>query len=215
MKKIDKNFLEREIKLGKKLIGKTELRVEKIMIIAFLVLFVIVLAIIGSGRTIIIDKKGITLIETAVLNEAKLDLYGGLPEAYIKKELVDAKVEKVVDGDTFLLDINGGKFKARLIGVDTPESVHPDPSRNTPFGKEVSNYSKSRLEGKNVKVRKDVSLHDKYGRLLVYLYIDGKMYNEELLEKGYANLKTIVPDVEFADHFAKIKMEKDKKNGKK
>ena len=58
------------------------------------------------------------------------------------------KVARVIDGDTIELE-NGGKV--RLIGVDTPETVHP----NKPveyFGKEASEFSKKLLEGETVKL---------------------------------------------------------------
>jgi micrococcal nuclease len=36
-----------------------------------------------------------------------------------------AKVIRVVDGDTLLVEINGRTERVRLIGADTPETVHP------------------------------------------------------------------------------------------
>src|SRR5574344_1773420 len=55
-------------------------------------------------------------------------------------------VKRVVDGDTFVINYDGIQRKVRLIGIDTAESVHPDESRNTEAGKEVSEYSKKVLE---------------------------------------------------------------------
>ena len=59
-------------------------------------------------------------------------------------------VLRVVDGDTFVVNYNGIEEKVRLIGVDTPESVHPDSSKNTAVGVLASEYTKERLEGKEV-----------------------------------------------------------------
>jgi len=110
------------------------------------------------------------------------------------------KVIKVVDGDTFKIMYNNVETSVRLIGVDTPESVHPDPERNTEFGVMASNFSKKMLEGKTVKLVKDVSETDKYGRLLRYVYLeDGTFYNELLVKEGYARVSTYPPDVRFAD----------------
>jgi micrococcal nuclease len=112
-----------------------------------------------------------------------------------------AKVARVVDGDTF--EIEGGR-KVRLIGVDTPESVHPDPARNTEFGKTASAFTRNRLEGKDVYLEKDVSETDKYGRLLRYAYLaDGTFFNELLVSEGMANPATFPPDVKYADVFVK------------
>ncbi|MBL7996544.1 thermonuclease family protein, partial [bacterium] len=44
---------------------------------------------------------------------------------------------------------------------------------------------------------------DKYGRLLVYLYLeDGRMINEEIVKAGYANLMTYPPNVRYRERFA-------------
>ncbi len=109
------------------------------------------------------------------------------------------KVVRVIDGDTF--EIEGGK-KVRLIGVDTPESVHPDAARNTEFGKKAAEFTKKTIEGKKVLLFKDVSETDKYGRLLRYVYLeDGTFFNELLVREGYAMVSTYPPDVKFADLF--------------
>ena len=114
------------------------------------------------------------------------------------------EVIRVVDGDTFIIDYNGADERVRLIGIDTPESVHPNEEKNTEFGNEVSNYSKEMLTGKQVELELDVEERDKYGRLLAYAYLDGQMYNKLLLEKGYAKIATYPPNVKYVDEFTKI-----------
>jgi micrococcal nuclease len=73
--------------------------------------------------------------------------------------LVAATVSRVVDGDTFQLSDGS---KVRLVGVNTPESTN----RHEQYGKEASNYTKTKLEGKKIWLQKDVSETDRYGRLL-------------------------------------------------
>lgn len=111
------------------------------------------------------------------------------------------KVLRVVDGDTIIVDFGGKSEKVRMIGIDTPESVHPDESRNTPEGKIASDFTKSQLEGKNVQLEFDVEERDKYGRMLAYVWIDGVMYNKTLLSEGYAKLATFPPNVKYVDDF--------------
>ena len=77
-----------------------------------------------------------------------------------KKVLVN--VFSVVDGDTIKVTLNNEKYTVRLVGVDTPESVHPNKEKNTKEGKIASDYTKSRLQDKNVYVQKDVSGTDRY-----------------------------------------------------
>lgn len=117
------------------------------------------------------------------------------------------KVTRVVDGDTFIINYNGKEERVRLIGVDTPESVHPNESKNTEEGIKVSDYTKQMLTGKYVEIELDVSQRDKYGRLLVYAYLDGEMYNKTLLEKGYARIATYPPNVKYVEDFTRIQKE--------
>ena len=58
-----------------------------------------------------------------------------------------------------------------MIGVDTPESVHPDAEKNNEAGKTASDYTKAQLTGKDVQLEFDVQKRDKYQRLLAYVYV--------------------------------------------
>ncbi|SHI74505.1 Endonuclease YncB, thermonuclease family [Geosporobacter subterraneus DSM 17957] len=111
------------------------------------------------------------------------------------------KVLRVVDGDTLEIEYNGAKEKVRLIGVDTPESVHPDAAKNNEFGEIASIFTKGLLEGKEIELEFDVQERDKYGRLLAYVWINGKMYNKTLLEEGYAKVATFPPNVKYVEDF--------------
>ncbi len=110
-------------------------------------------------------------------------------------------VERVVDGDTFVLV---GGDRVRMIGVDTPETVKPGTAVQT-YGKEASDFTKKMLTGKKVRLEYDVSEKDRYGRLLAYVYLeDGTFYNELLLKEGYAQVMTVPPNVKYADHFVEV-----------
>lgn len=108
--------------------------------------------------------------------------------------LQEAQVINVVDGDTINVLINGAEFRVRYILVDTPETKHPDKGVE-PFGPEADQANRQLVEGKVVHLEKDVSETDRYGRLLRYVYVDGKMVNEELLCLGLAQVATFPPDV--------------------
>ena len=103
----------------------------------------------------------------------------------------------MIDGDTVDLSRSG---RARLIGVDTPE-VHGGVEC---FGREASAYVKKRLSDRRVRVRRGIEERDRYGRLLVYLYLDGRMFNAELVREGYASPMTVPPNVEHADTFVRL-----------
>ncbi|MCA9349711.1 thermonuclease family protein [Candidatus Saccharibacteria bacterium] len=97
-------------------------------------------------------------------------------------------VLKVIDGDTIEVSLNGREQRVRLIGVDTPETKDPRLVVQC-FGTEASQYSKNKLEGKQITLESDpyVAHYDKYQRLLAYVYLDGKNFNQELIEQGYAH----------------------------
>ncbi|MEQ6389349.1 thermonuclease family protein [Bacillaceae bacterium S4-13-58] len=104
-----------------------------------------------------------------------------------KDGFVNATVTRIVDGDTVKVDINGEEDTLRLLLVDTPETVAPN-TPVQPFGKEASDFAKKTLTGQEVQLEFDGPKRDKYDRLLVYLWIGDQMFNEMLLEGGYARL---------------------------
>ena len=112
-----------------------------------------------------------------------------------------AIVNRVVDGDTIEVTFNGAVERVRLIGVDTPESVHPDQEKNVPYGKIATQFTESALLGKTVFLEFDVEERDRYGRLLVYVHVDGKMFNLTLIEEGHAMVATYPPNVKYVDIF--------------
>lgn len=116
------------------------------------------------------------------------------------------KVVKVIDGDTFVINFNGQEENVRLIGVDTPETVHPTKDEE-PYGKEASDFTKLQIEGKEVTLEFDVQERDTYGRLLAYVYVNGEMLNKTLLKKGYAIVSTFPPNVKYVDDFTQLQQQ--------
>lgn len=106
-------------------------------------------------------------------------------------------VSRVVDGDT--IELFTGQ-KVRYIGMDTPEVVDPRKPVQC-FGKEASLENKKLVEGKMVRLEKDVSQTDKYGRLLRYVYVGDLFVNDYLTRNGFAYMATFPPDVKFSQQF--------------
>ena len=115
----------------------------------------------------------------------------------------NATVERVVDGDTVVVSIDGRRETVRLIGIDTPETVKP----NSPvecFGPEASAATTALLpEGTPVRLERDIEARDAFDRLLVYVYraTDGMFVNLELVRSGHATLLTFPPNVAHVDQF--------------
>jgi micrococcal nuclease len=100
------------------------------------------------------------------------------------------KVKRVIDGDTLLLS-NGERV--RLIGVDTPETKHPQ--------KPVQYF------GKEVRLEYDWQRRDKYGRLLAYVYLmDGTFLNAEIIKQGYGFAYTRFP-FKYLEEFRRYEKE--------
>lgn len=110
-------------------------------------------------------------------------------------------VERVKDGDTIVCKIDGENITVRLIGIDTPESVHPDEEKNCEEGKLASDHTKELLDGKQVFLEYDEELYDRYDRTLAYVYLDGIMINKKLLEEGYAKTEIIEPNIKYVEEF--------------
>jgi len=114
---------------------------------------------------------------------------------------ISCHVLRVVNGDTFIAEINGIEERVRLIGIDTPETIFPNSSKNNTKGELASAYIKDLLEGKEVFLESDIQERDKYNRILAYAYLDGIMVNRYLLQKGYATLSTNPPNIKYLNSF--------------
>lgn len=117
------------------------------------------------------------------------------------------KVIRTVDGDTFIINLDGEETRVRMIGIDTPESVHSNEEKNTEEGKIASDYTKKLLTGKNVYLEFDVDKYDDYDRLLAYVYTEDKtMVNKLLIKEGYARMYTVQPNVKYKTDFYQMQM---------
>ena len=108
-----------------------------------------------------------------------------------------ARVTRVVDGDTIVVDLGGRSEKIRLLGIDTPETKSPTKPVQC-YGHEASAHTTDLLApGTEVRLERDVEERDQYGRLLAYVYrsSDDLFVNLELARGGFASLLTYEPNV--------------------
>ncbi len=126
----------------------------------------------------------------------------------ITKQVDDGTVlvTRVIDGDT--IEIEGGE-RVRYIGIDTPETVDPRKPVQC-FGVEASNKNNELVEGKMVRLEKDVTDRDKYNRLLRYVYVGDTFINLELVKQGFAYSYSYPPDIKYQDQFVKAQKEAQK-----
>ena len=116
---------------------------------------------------------------------------------------VQVKLVKAVDGDTISVQYEGKTENVRFLLVDTPETSHPRLGVQ-PFGPEAKEFTKKMVENaEKLELEFDIGPNrDKYSRLLAYVYADGKMVQEALLEQGLARVAYIYqPNVRYVDKF--------------
>ncbi len=121
--------------------------------------------------------------------------------------LEKAKVIKVYDGDTIKVILNKKIEKVRLIGIDCPE-------RDEVGFWQALNFTKRLTLHKKVLIEYDEEKRDKYGRLLVYLFLeDGRFVNEEILKEGHGKFILIQPNGKYRERLkiAEITAKKNKK----
>lgn len=147
----------------------------------------------------------------SVLNFSGNDDGGG------NQDFVQAVIVRAVDGDTAAVNIDGQEKRVRFLGVDTPETVHP----NKPvqfYGKEASNFTKESLNGKRVWLEYDANPQDRYNRHLAYIWLKNpktideasireNMFNAKLLLGGYAKVMIIRPNKRYETEFKKFEAE--------
>jgi len=104
---------------------------------------------------------------------------------------------KVIDGDTIVIE---GNYRVRYIGIDAPE-IYPHLEA---YGIEAWQANCHLVEGKRVRLERDVSETDIYGRLLRYVYADGTFVNAELVREGLAKAEAYPPDTKYQDYLAEL-----------
>ena len=137
-------------------------------------------------------KKYIILVLTLLLF-CNMNVYAN--------ESINVSLYQCVDGDTAKFKYNNDVITARFLGIDTPETQHPTKGEE-PWGKEASNYTcKSLTNSKNIKLEYDdgSSKTDKYNRHLVWVFIDGKLLQNELVNLGYAKVAYIYGNYKYTD----------------
>lgn len=101
-------------------------------------------------------------------------------------------------------------MEVRWLGLDTPETHYPEKPVEY-FGVKTSKFNQQLVGGKKVKLEYDVQKKDQYNRHLAYVYVkqDGEWINvnAELLQKGYARVYTLPPNVKYSDYFLELEKE--------
>ena len=127
-----------------------------------------------------------------------------------KKEV---KLIKCIDGDTAKMLVDNTEIKIRFLAIDTPETVNPN-KKTEEYGMYASKYTCKKLKSsKKIEIayEEGITKKDKYGRELVWVYLDSKLLQEDLINNGYAKVKYIYAKYSYTDKLLKLQV-KAKKN---
>ena len=175
--------------------------------------------IIGLAMVLVVTVGCVPSAQEEVSPQPQPGLQSRTPPAAGAQPLAEARVTRIIDGDTIEVQPLGGaqlpSTRVRLIGVNAPE-LHGDPE---PLGREAAAFTERQLAGATVWLEKDVSDTDRYGRALRYVWLAPapaqpteadlreKLFNAWLVLEGYANTATVPPDVKYAEWFRRFERE--------
>ena len=104
------------------------------------------------------------------------------------------RVTEVIDGDTFK---TGRGNTVRLSGINAPE-IHD------PGGDIAKHMLAHMVMGENVRLERDITDQDDYGRLLRYVFVGDVFVNAEMVRMGYAELRFYSPDTHYLDDMREL-----------
>lgn len=110
-------------------------------------------------------------------------------------------VTRVIDGDTIKLE---NRETVRYLLIDTPETTEEPVDC---YGREATERNRELVEGQRVRLERDTTDRDAYGRLLRYVYVDGTLVQGELVREGYGYVYSRQPDVRYLRDMAAVERE--------
>ncbi|HOJ79067.1 MAG TPA: thermonuclease family protein [Bacillota bacterium] len=150
--------------------------------------------------------KKFHLILAVVITLLSFSTFFNSPSS-LSNNIIEYQVTRIIDGDTIEVDKIG---KVRYIGINTPELHHPTKGKE-PFATEACIANTKLVLGKKVRLEYDVQTHDRYGRVLAYVYVGKIFVNAYLVEHGYAQVMTVPPNVKYSKLFQQLQ-QKARKN---
>ena len=112
-------------------------------------------------------------------------------------------VTHIPDGDGLELE---DRTRVRYIGIDAPEMRGWDSTPDA-FAEEAKAFNSKLVMGKRVRLVRDESDTDRYGRLLRYVYVGDVFVNAELVRAGLARAFDLWPDIKHAEQFLALERE--------
>lgn len=119
---------------------------------------------------------------------------------------LQARVLRVLDGDTIDAAIGDRVERVRYIGIDAPEIGH-EGKPGEPGGRVATRLNRRLVGGRAVRLELDVEARDRYGRLLAYVWVGDVMVNAELVRQGWARVLVIPPNLRHGALLQRLELE--------
>lgn len=114
-------------------------------------------------------------------------------------EKIPVHFAQCVDGDTAKFELNNKVITTRFLAIDTPETKHPTKGEET-WGKEASNFTCNHLKKANkieLEYDDNSTQLDKYERHLVWVWVDGELLQDLIIQKGFAKVAYLYGDYKY------------------
>lgn len=124
----------------------------------------------------------------------------------IQAKEIEVKFSKCVDGDTAKFIYKDEEITARFLAIDTPETVHPTQGEEE-NGKEASEFTCNKIKNANeilLEYDSDSDKLDKYGRHLVWVFVDDALLQKEIVREGLASVAYLYGDYKYTDELEKV-----------
>ena len=118
---------------------------------------------------------------------------------------INVKFNKCVDGDTAKFLYKDEIITTRFLAIDTPEIKHGK-NEADPYGNEAKDYTCEKIKNaENIRLEFDENSDekDKYDRYLVWVFVDDKLLQKELVNKGLAKVAYIYDDYKYTSDLEK------------
>ncbi len=157
------------------------------------------------------NRKYLWIVAVLVISWFVWDWYQEKNRVLESNEVI---LSQCTDGDTAHFIIDGEDETVRFLAIDTPESVKPNTDPE-PYGKEASNYTCDLLtNATTITLEYEEEKRDKYDRVLAWVFVDGELLQQKLVEEGYAEVKYLYDDYKYTNQLQKSEKEAKAKKSK-
>lgn len=136
-------------------------------------------------------KRGLLLIIGSLLLGACAKPALDIPMTTLDTERFEVELDRCTDGDTARFEVDGQSVPVRLLSINTPE-LGKNGQADEPFAVQASTLTCSALQKAEVIILEldpQLKSTDDYGRWLAYVWVDGELLQEKLIEAGLADLR--------------------------